>query len=96
MRFGDDFPAKNAYFQCCFGINLAGLTAIIGILVIVFVLAFKDPLQDIFAGMFYKIRFFCEPNDRPGIRRAVMKTLHGGLDEAGVKIPYRQIDVHNK
>ena len=187
----------------CFGINLTGLTALTGIFVIVFVLAFKDSLQDIFTGIiiltdkyfnvgdaveidgregivtsftvrttkitclddrsimavsnrniskvrrlthlvdidfplsydlpqkdaldllskicekiskldgvescelkgvqdfgehgiFYKIRFFCEPSNRPDIRRAVMKTIQGGLEEAGVRIPYRQIDIHTK
>lgn len=187
----------------CIGINLAGLTTIIAVFVLVFVLAFKDSLQDIFAGLiitadkyfsvgdavefdgkdgivtsftvrttkitclddrsimsvsnrniskirklthlvdidfplayelpqkdalellskicekiakldgvescelkgiqnfgdhgvFYKIRFFCEPINRPDIRRAVLKTLYSGLEEADVHIPYHQIDIHNK
>lgn len=44
----------------------------------------------------YKIRFFCEPNDRPDIRREVLKTIQDGLDEAGIRIPYKQIDIHEK
>ena len=44
----------------------------------------------------YKIRFFCEPHDRPDIRRSVIKTVQDGLEEAGIRIPYQQIDVHSK
>jgi len=42
----------------------------------------------------YKIRFFCEPDDRPDIRREVMKTIQDGLAGAGIRIPYRQLDIH--
>ena len=48
------------------------------------------------SAIIYKIRFFCEPNDRPDIRRAVLKTIQDGLEDAGVRIPYRQIDVNQK
>ena len=41
----------------------------------------------------YKLRFFCEPNDRPDIRREVMKTIQDGLNEAEIRIPYRQIEI---
>ncbi len=44
----------------------------------------------------YKIRFFCEPNDRPDIRREVLRTIRDGLDNAGLSIPYRQLVVHEK
>lgn len=44
----------------------------------------------------YKIRFFCEPHDRPDIRRAVLKTVQDGLHRNGIRIPYTQIDVHEK
>lgn len=44
----------------------------------------------------YKIRFFCEPNDRPDIRRSVVMTIQEGLDAAGIRIPYQQLDVHTK
>ena len=46
-------------------------------------------------GMKYKIRFFCEPNDRPDIRREVIKTVMDGLENANIQIPYQQIDVHS-
>lgn len=44
----------------------------------------------------YKIRFFCEPNDRPDIRRSVVRTIREGLDAAGIRIPYQQLDIHTK
>lgn len=44
----------------------------------------------------YKIRFFCEPNDRPDIRREVLKTIQDGYSDAGIRIPYQQIDIHEK
>ena len=42
----------------------------------------------------YRVRFFCEPINRPDTKRAVMREIQKGLDEAGIKIPYRQLDVH--
>ena len=47
-------------------------------------------------GVIYKIRFFCEPANRPDIRRAVLKTVRDGLEKADVQIPYAQIDVHSR
>ena len=46
------------------------------------------------SAIIYKIRFFCDPNDRPDIRRAVLKTIQDGLAKAGLHIPYQQIDIH--
>jgi small conductance mechanosensitive channel len=48
------------------------------------------------SAILYKIRFFCEPNNRPDIRRAVLKTIQDGLAEADLHIPYQQIDIHEK
>lgn len=48
------------------------------------------------SAVIYKIRFFCEPNDRPDIRREAHKRIQDGLAAAGISIPYRQIDIHNK
>lgn len=42
----------------------------------------------------YRVRFFCKPINRPDTKRAVMREIQKGLDEAGIKIPYRQLDVH--
>ena len=44
----------------------------------------------------YRVRFFCHPINRPDAKRAVMREIQKGLDEAGIKIPYRQLDVHTK
>jgi|GEM_PF-2236860 len=48
------------------------------------------------SAILYKIRLFCEPHDRPDIRRAAIKTIQDGLEQAGIQIPYRQLDVHTK
>lgn len=48
------------------------------------------------SGIFYKIRFFCEPNNRPDIRREANKRIQDGLDRVGLNIPYKQIDIHEK
>lgn len=47
------------------------------------------------SAVIYKIRFYCEPNDRPDLRREAHKRIQDGLDRAGIKIPFRQIDIHN-
>ena len=46
------------------------------------------------SAIIYKIRFFCEPNDRPDIKRAVNRTIQDGLKTAGMHIPYNQLDIH--
>jgi small-conductance mechanosensitive channel len=48
------------------------------------------------SAIIYKIRFFCDPMNRPDIRRAVLKTIQDGLEAAGVRIPYQQIDIHTE
>ena len=48
------------------------------------------------SAVIYKIRFFCEPNDRPDIKREVNRVIQDGLAENGIKIPYIQLDVHQK
>ena len=48
------------------------------------------------SAVIYKIRFFCEPNDRPDIRREANKRVQDGLNRAGLRIPYLQVDVHDK
>lgn len=48
------------------------------------------------SAVLYKIRFFCEPNERPDIRRAVLKTIQDGLEAVDIKIPYQQIDIHQR
>ncbi len=48
------------------------------------------------SAIIYKIRFFCEPNDRPDIRREVLRIIQDELAENGIRIPYKQIDIHSK
>lgn len=48
------------------------------------------------SAVIYKIRFFCEPHDRPDIRRDVVRTIQDGLEKTGISIPYRQLDIHEK
>ena len=48
------------------------------------------------SAIMYKIRFYCEPHDRPDIRRSVIMTIQDGLEAAGIRIPYQQIDIHEK
>ncbi len=55
---------------------------------------FKGTQDFVDSAAIYKIRFFCEPKDRPDIRRAVLKLIQEGLEEANIRIPYRQIDIH--
>lgn len=47
------------------------------------------------SAIIYKIRFFCKPVFRPDTRRAVIREIQKGLDEAGIQIPYNQLVVHN-
>ena len=47
------------------------------------------------SAIIYKLRFFCDPKDSPDIRRRCIKIIQDGLNEAGIVIPYQQLDVHN-
>ena len=42
----------------------------------------------------YKLRFWCDPFNKPDIRRAAMGVVQDALSEAGIRIPYEQLDVH--
>ena len=48
------------------------------------------------SAVIYKIRFFCDPHDKPDIRRRVIMIIQKNLEEAGIRIPYQQIDIHNR
>ena len=45
---------------------------------------------------FYKIRFFCDPKNRPDIRREVLRIIRQSMQTADIHIPYQQIDIHEK
>lgn len=42
----------------------------------------------------YRLRVFCEPKYRADIRRAVNREIQNGLKDAGISIPFNQLDVH--
>ena len=48
------------------------------------------------SAIIYKIRFFCEPNERPDIRREALRTIQDGLSAEDIHIPYTQLDIHTK
>lgn len=50
--------------------------------------AFED------SAILYRIMVYCEPLDRPNARRAAIKVIQEGLDQAGIAIPFNQLDVH--
>lgn len=42
----------------------------------------------------HKIRIYCEPKYRAEVKMIANNAIVKGLDEAGIKIPYNQLDVH--
>lgn len=57
---------------------------------------FKGAQEFAASAVIYKLRFFCEPHDRPDIRRAALRTIQEDLEAADIHIPYQQIDIHEK
>ncbi|MBR0397341.1 MAG: mechanosensitive ion channel family protein [Eubacterium sp.] len=51
-------------------------------------------LQD--SSVIYKIKVVCPPELKIGIRRQVLELLFAGAREAGLEVPYNQMDVHVK
>ena len=48
------------------------------------------------SAIIYKLRYFAPPQNYWDTWRAAMKVVQEGLAEAGLQIPYEQIDVHQK
>ncbi len=48
------------------------------------------------SAVIYKIRYFAPPQNYWDIWRAALAVVQEGLDEAGLHIPYNQLDVHQK
>ena len=46
------------------------------------------------SAVIYKLRFFCVPENKPDMRRAAMKIVQEELENSGMKVPYKQLDVH--
>lgn len=42
----------------------------------------------------YRIKITTRQSERPEMRRAALRVIQKKLDEAGIKIPYNQLDVH--
>ncbi len=47
------------------------------------------------SAVLYKIRLFCDYKNRCDIRRAAIAEIQTGLENADIKIPFDQLDVHN-
>lgn len=48
------------------------------------------------SAIYYKIRIFCKPEFKPQMKRDANRIVKLELDENNIKIPYKQIDIHNK
>ncbi len=46
------------------------------------------------SAVIYKLRFFCPPENKPERYRDAMRVIQNRLGEAGIKIPYNQLDIH--
>lgn len=44
----------------------------------------------------YRLRLWCLPEQKPQIKRNVLRTIKLKLDENNIQIPYTQIDIHSK
>lgn len=42
----------------------------------------------------YRVRAFCDPADRPVVRRRILECAQDVLEERGIEIPFNQLDVH--
>ena len=48
------------------------------------------------SAIYYKIRIYCKPEFKPQIKRDSNRIIKLTLDENNIKIPYKQVDIHNK
>lgn len=48
------------------------------------------------SAIMYKIRIHCLPEFKPQLKRDANKIIKLELDANGIRIPYKQIDIHNK
>ena len=46
------------------------------------------------SAIIYRLDLYCKPKDREDLRRKTLKTLFDGLQDAGISIPFNQLDVH--
>lgn len=45
------------------------------------------------SAVLYRIHLFCPPERKPDLQRAAMRMIQDGLDEAGICIPYRSLNI---
>lgn len=48
------------------------------------------------SALYYKIRMWCSPENKPQVKRDCNRIIKQKLDENGITIPYTQIDIHQK
>lgn len=46
------------------------------------------------SAIIYRLRLYCEPALRADVRRTALSTVQRGLCDAGISIPFNQLDVH--
>lgn len=46
------------------------------------------------SAILYRLRLSCDPAQRGNVRREVYRTLQSALNEAGIEVPFPQLDVH--
>lgn len=55
---------------------------------------YKGTQDFIDSATLYKIRLFCPPEQSSELRRKALRIIQTRLAEAGIRIPYRQVDIH--
>lgn len=48
------------------------------------------------SAIFYKLRLWCIPEQKPQVKRNALRIIKLKLDENNINIPYMQIDIHQK
>jgi len=48
------------------------------------------------SAIIYKLRFFCDPEKKGDMWRKAIAIVQEGLADAGISIPYNQLDIHQK
>ena len=48
------------------------------------------------SAVIYKLRFFCDPKDKPQKYRDALAVVQNDLNAAGMHVPYNQLDVHQR
>ena len=48
------------------------------------------------SAMYYKIRVFCDQEQKPQLKRDINRIIKLELDKNNIEIPYKQIDIHTK